>query len=400
MTEVPNTKLKKKDADNMLKNQDKAWQESVKQKIVDKMSWVSEKSKKKIPYTTIDGEHDNRIVDNPNGSPDDGINWWTNGFWGGMMWQLYHLTKDEKYKGVAEFSEQQLDSCFEKFHGLHHDVGFMWLPTSVANYRLTGNKTSRKRALHAANLLAGRYNPVGEFIRAWDNHDNHDTRGWGIIDCMLNLPLLYWASEETGDPRFKQIAIKHADTAIPAFIRPDGSVNHIVEFDPFVGGVVTTHGGQGYEQGSSWSRGQTWAMYGFIMSYIHTKDERYLNAAKQTAHYFMANLPETGLIPVDFRQPKEPLIEDSTAAAIASCALLELVRHVPDFEQAMYYNAAIKLLKTLDQQRTDWTKANDCMVTHGTAAYHASEHHTSIIYGDYFFIEAILKLSNEDLYIW
>src|SRR5699024_6519661 len=230
---------------NMLQEKDKQWQENVKQKIINKMSWVSERSKDKIPYTTIKGRHDNRIVDNPSNLATDGIYWWTNGFWGGIMWQLYHLTKQNKYKEIAQFSEEQLDACFTKFIGLHHDVGFMWLPTSVVNYKLTNSELSRKRSLHAANLLAGRYNPVGEFIRAWDDLEDEDTRGWAIIDCMLNLPLLYWASEETKDPRFKQIAIKHADTAMPAFVRADGSVNHIVEFDPFHGGVVTSHGGQG-----------------------------------------------------------------------------------------------------------------------------------------------------------
>lgn len=384
----------------MLQEKDKQWQENVKQKIINKMSWVSERSKDKIPYTTIKGRHDNRIVDNPSNLATDGINWWTNGFWGGIMWQLYHLTKQNKYKEIAQFSEEQLDACFAKFIGLHHDVGFMWLPTSVVNYKLTNSELSRKRSLHAANLLAGRYNPVGEFIRAWDDLEDEDTRGWAIIDCMLNLPLLYWASEETKDPRFKQIAIKHADTAMPAFVRADGSVNHIVEFDPFHGGVVTSHGGQGYGDGSSWTRGQAWAMYGFWISYKHTHDEKYLNVAKQVANYFIANIPDNGLIPIDFRQPSKPNFEDSTAAAIAACALIEIARSVDESEKAIYYDAAVKLLKALDQHRTDWTRENDCILTHGSASYHATEHHTAIIYGDYFFIEAILKLSEEDLYIW
>ena len=111
-----------------------------------------------------------------------------------------------------------MDRCFEEFYGLHHDVGFMWLPTSVANYKVTKNPESRKRALHAANLLAGRFNLAGGFIRAWNDVEDYDTRGWAIIDCMFNIPLLYWASEETGDPRFKQIAMKHADTAMTAFV--------------------------------------------------------------------------------------------------------------------------------------------------------------------------------------
>ena len=376
------------------------WLQEVVQRITDKMDWVSEKSKDKIPYTTINGVHDDRSVQNPSGTHADGINWWTNGFWGGMMWQMYHVTGQEKYKKYANRSEEKLDAGLQQYYGLHHDVGFMWLPTSVASYKITQNPQSRKRALHAANLLAGRYNLVGEFIRAWNDLPEEDTRGWAIIDCMFNIPLLYWATEETGDPRFKQIAMRHADTVMKTFVRPDGSVNHIVEFDPFNGGVVRMYGGQGYEDGSSWSRGQTWGLYGFMMSYIHTGKEEYLNTAKRIAHYFIANIPDDGIIPVDFRQPKEPAYEDSTAAAIAACGLIEISKAVGPHEKALYLNAAIKLLKVLDESRADWTESCDCILVNGSASYHAKEHHQSIIYGDYFFIEAIFKLKGNELYLW
>jgi len=384
----------------MLKQVDQAWLEGVIARITQKMDWVSEKNRDKIPYTTIDGSYDDRSVDNPSNSVDDGICWWTNGFWGGMMWLMYHETGNEKYKEIAQISEEKLDRGFHEFIGLHHDVGFMWLPTSVANYRVTKNTESRKRALHAANLLAGRFNLAGGFIRAWNDLKDVDTRGWAIIDCMFNIPLLYWASEETGDPRYKQIAMKHADTAMTAFVREDGSVNHIVEFDPFNGGVVRTYGGQGYEEGSSWTRGQTWALYGFMMSYIHTGKEEYLYTAKKIAHYFIANIPESGIIPVDFRQPAEPKLEDDTAAAIAACGFIEIAKVVGEHEKPLYMNAAIKLLQTLDQQRSDWGRDSDAILQNGSAAYHAATHHHAIIYGDYYFMEAIFKLKGNDLYLW
>lgn len=118
--------------------------------------------------------------------------------------------------------------------------------------------------------------------------------------------------------------MEHADNAITAFVRPDGSVNHIVEFDPFNGGVVRSHGGQGFQDGSFWTRGQAWGIYGFMMSYNHTSKMDYLQTAKRIAHYFLANIPENKIIPIDFRQPKEPAYEDSTAAAVAACGLLEI----------------------------------------------------------------------------
>lgn len=383
----------------MLTIDEQQWLNGLIEKIASKMAWVSEKSRNKIPYTTIDGTHDDRSAYNPSGTEADGINWWTNGFWGGMMWQMYHDTGDEKYKDIAGISEAKLDRCFEEFYGLHHDVGFMWLLTSVANYKMTQNPESRKRALHAATLLAGRFNPAGGFIRAWNDLDEGDTRGWAIIDCMFNIPLLYWATDETGDPRFKQIAMTHADTAMSAFVRPDGSVNHIVEFDPFQGGVVRTYGGQGYEEGSSWTRGQTWAMYGFMMSYKHTGKSDYLDTAKRIAHYFMANIPEDGVIPVDFRQPPEPKREDDTAAAIAACGLIEIANAVETYDKNIYLKAALKLLKALEQ-RSDWSERSDAIVQRGSAAYRAALHHQPIIYGDYFLIEAAFKLKGSGLYLW
>lgn len=384
----------------MLGENDKRWLDAVIGKITEKMDWVSGKNKHKIPYTTIEGTYDDRATTNPFSLAADGISWWTNGFWGGMMWLMYHETKDERYKEIANVSETLLDRCFVEYYGLHHDVGFMWQPTSVTNYKLTRNPESRKRALHAANLLAGRFNLAGGFIRAWNDIDGADTRGWAIIDCLMNLPLLYWASEETRDPRYKQIATKHADTALTAFLRPDGSVHHIVEFDPDEGNVVRAYGGQGYEEGSSWTRGQTWALYGFMMSYRATGKQAYLDAANRVAHYFMANIPESGIIPVDFRQPQAPRREDDTAAAIAACGLIEIAKVAGEHERAYFLNAALKLLRTLDASRCDWTRDSDAIVQNGSAAYHDKRHHHPIIYGDYYFMEAIFKLKGNDLYVW
>nr|WP_244935619.1 glycoside hydrolase family 88 protein [Paenibacillus glycanilyticus] len=384
----------------MLLASDRQWVSDVIGKITAKMDVVSERSQYKIPYTTINGTHDHRPDMKPGSDPADGISWWTNGFWGGMMWLMHHETGNEKYKDIAVHSEELLDECFHIFHGLHHDVGFMWLPTSVANYRVTNNPVSRKRALHAANLLAGRFNLAGGFIRAWNDLEGADTRGWAIIDCMLNIPLLYWASGETGDPRYKQIAMRHADTAMSAFVRADGSVNHIVEFDPYEGSVLRTYGGQGYEDGSSWTRGQSWGLYGFMMSFTHTGKQEYLDTAKRIAHYFIANIPENGIIPIDFRQPKEPAYEDSTAAAIAACGLIEIAKVAQEHEKDLYLSAALKLLKTLDASCCDWRMEVDHLLINGSAAYHNPDRHTPIIYGDYYFIEAVFKLKGNDLYLW
>lgn len=377
------------------------WADQTIQKIREKIEWVSEKNRNKIPYTTgADGSYDDRSDMEKEWRIDDGLNWWTNGFWGGIMWLLYQDTKDEKYAEIARISERKLEQCFVDFYGLHHDVGFMFQPTAVADYRLTKNKESRKIAMHGANLLAGRFNPVGKFIRAWNEVGTDDTRGWAIIDCMFNISLLYWASEESKDPRFRQIAMLHADTVMVHFIRPDGSVIHIVEFNPETGEAVKNYGGQGYGEGSSWTRGQGWAVYGFMISYLHTGKKEYLDTAKKVAHYCIANIPESGIIPVDFRQPGEPAWEDSCGAVVIAGGLLEIANTVPELEKDLYRSAAVKILKAIDETRADWTKNCDAIVKNCTGAYHVPRHHITMSYADYYFIEAVYKLKGTGISLW
>ena len=187
-------------------------------------------------------------------SPYDGNSWWTGGFWPGLMWQLHCATGDEQFQTEARRVEKLLTEEFRTFRCLNHDVGFMYLLSCGADAKLTGDEQAKTDTLHAASLLMGRFNPAG-FIRAW-NHP--DQRGFAIIDCMMNLSLLWWATRETGDPRFAKVAQIHAQTTLREFLRLDGSVSHIIEFDPETGKRVKEYGGQGYCLGSQWSRGQAW----------------------------------------------------------------------------------------------------------------------------------------------
>lgn len=372
-------------------NNEKQWAQEVATKLKEKMKIVAERSCHKIPYTTVDGTHDDWTEKN--------ICWWTNGFWGGILWQMYNFTKDELYREAAIELEEKLDRNLLDHGGMDHDSGFKWLTTSGANYRLTGDRKAYNRTLLAADNLAGRINLAGGFIRAWNDADDGSKAGWAIIDCMMNLPLLYWASEQTKDPRYEQIARLHAQTVIKNFVRPDGSVHHIVEFNPVTGEFVTTYGGQGVEQGSSWTRGQAWAIYGFVLSFIHTDEEEYLKIARRVADYFIANTWENGAVPVDFMQPADCKWEDSTAAAIAACGMLEIAARL-GAEGEIYREAALKMLRFLAEERCNWSLETDNIVEKCTAAYHDKEHEFSIIYGDYYFIEAILKLTGDELFIW
>ena len=374
-----------------LNEKDAAWVQDILDRVAHKLERVSERSKDKIPYTTVHGVHDDKSGE---------IGWWTNGFWGGMMWQMYALTENESYRKIAEDNERKLDACLMDYGKLDHDNGFKWLPTAVADYRMMKNPASRNRGLLAASNLAGRYNTVGKFIRAWNDWGNEDHRGWAIIDCMMNLPLLYWASEETKDPRFAQIAVSHAYTAKENFIRGDGSANHIVEFDLETGKMVRSYGGQGFGEGSSWTRGQSWALYGFTLSYLHIKDAAFLETAERVANYFIANIPESGLIPVDFRQPVDVDFVDSTAAAIAACGLTELAKLTEGRQSGIYLKAALKMLKTIEEECFRWNELEDNLLTRCSAAYHDREHEFSIIYGDYYFLEALMKLAGKELFLW
>lgn len=382
-----------------LKEEDRIWAVETAARFEKKLDSVANRSAKKIPARAINGVHDNK-ADGGVYNVDDGLCWWTNGFWAGMLWQAFHSTGKAHYAEAARFTEEKLDACFsDGFLGLHHDVGFMWLPSAVADYRCTKDTAARRRGLHAANLLAGRYNPAG-FIRAWNDipGQSSDTRGWVIVDSMFNIPLLYWASEETGDPRFAAIAARHADTVAKNFVRPEGSVRHIVELDPATGTFVRDYGGQGYAQGSSWTRGQTWGLYGFVMSFKHTGAVRYLALAQKIAEYFIAHIPADGRIPVDFCQPAAPAYYDDIAAAVAACGLIELAGLVPDRAEE-YLAPALRLLHHLDDT-TDWSSDTDGFLQNCSADYHGALHNVNYTYGDYFFYEALLKLTGQELYLW
>lgn len=363
-------------------------------KIVKKISAEVKRLGETIPYIPDETGH---YTDT------DNIYWWTNGFWAGILWQLYHATGDHSFRKAAEISEDRLDSVLDGFENVDHDAGFLWLHTAGANYRLTGNKRSERRLLHAATTLAGRYNPDLEIIRAWNEQwmKGYDSTGGAIIDTMMNLPLLYLATEITGDPRFKSIAMRHADTMLKYMLREDGSSNHQIVFDIHTGELIANPGGQGYESGSSWSRGQAWAVYGYALSYCHTKEKRYLDAAKRTASYFIANVSLTGYVPLaDFRAPDEPVYFDTTAGAAAACGLLEIAEHVDQFEKEMYIEHAKKLINAISEKWCDYDTDTDGIVDGGSVSYHEEKHHEKIIYGDYFFTEAVLRLLNKHFLIW
>ena len=379
---------------NSIIEQNKDWIDSVWEKVDKKLSRTAIKSRNKLPYTTVNGVHDNQI--------ESDITWWTNGFWGGMMWLMYEATGNEEYRKTAERSEELLDGALKQYKMLHHDVGFMWHLVSGANYRITGNEASCVRNLFAASTLFSRYNIDGDYIRAW----NGGLVGYSIIDCLMNLSLLYWASEEIEDERFKKIAMRHMEMAMRDHIRPDGSVNHIVDHEVDRIGIKSIYAGQGYSETSCWSRGLAWAVYGSVISYIHVGKEEYLDAAKKTADYFIQHCKKTNYLPViDFNAPEQPVLYDSTAGVCAACGLLEIAKYVTEEECKKYTQEAINILKACDKHFCNYDENEDALVLMGSERYPSEESykrgvHIPIIYGDFFFVEALCKLRGRDFFIW
>lgn len=341
-----------------------------------------------FPNASYGGKYDARDLD-----------CWTNGFWPGILWLAYRATGDEEYRSIAGRCEEQLDIPLQEYEQLHHDNGFLWSPSAVADYKLTGNRLSRRRGLIAASHLASRFNLKGNFIRAW-LHEGSE--GLAIIDCMMNLGLLYWASEELQDPRYRHIAVAHSEMALREFIREDGSVHHIVRFDPETGERIEALGGQGYSPDSAWSRGSAWAIYGFAIGFRYTGDLRFLNAARAAADYFAAHLPEDLVPPWDFRAPADQLwAKDSTAAACAASGMLEIAGLLEGEASAHYRQLGAAITESLFRRYAPDSPEEEALITKGTGSFPANaEVEIPIIYGDYFFLEALLKLKGEREIFW
>lgn len=370
-----------------------AWVEEAWSKALEKTRYNSRRIGAQFPHASQGGKYG---LEAPH--------WWTAGFWPGMLWQLYGESGDEGLKAIAERCERRLDEVLDGYVKLDHDLGFMWVLTSVANYKLTGSEASRVRALKAANYLAARFNLKGRYIRAWNPwREGESNSGIAIIDCCMNVSLLFWASRELDDPRFRHIAGAHMDTVLEHFIRPDGSVYHIVEFNPETGELAGKHGGQGYAPESAWSRGAAWALYGLALAYHHTGKLEYLHASQRVSHFFLTRLPEDHVPHWDFRAPGEiGHIRDTSAGSCAASGLLLLARLVPGSESQVYRKGALAILESLFRNYGTWDQPEEeGLLFHGTSHYPENRNiGVPLIYGDFFFIEALARLKEAGPYYW
>ena len=325
---------------------------------------------------------------------------WTTGFWTGEIWLAYEMTGEEAFrKAGAVQVESFLDRIERKIDTDNHDMGFLYTPSCVAAYRLTGSGTAKKAALLAADNLLGRFQEKGQFFQAWGELGARDNYRL-IIDCLLNMPLLFWASEVTGNAVYREKAIAHIRTAVGCVIRPDRSTYHTYFFDPDTGKPLRGVTHQGNRDGSAWSRGQAWGIYGCALSYRAGHDPRYMEMFRDVTDYFLEHLP-LDLIPYwdfDFDTGStEP--RDSSASAIAICGILEMSSYLDKEKAEKYLTAADKMLCALMDHcaNTDKTRSNGLLL-HGTYA-RDSAYNTCInrgvdecsTWGDYFYMEALTR---------
>ncbi|SFG50957.1 glycoside hydrolase family 88 protein [Oribacterium sp. WCC10] len=340
---------------------------------------------------------------------------WTTGFWTGEIWLSYENAAELKDKTAFRHAGlTQVDSFHnrisQKYDVDNHDMGFLFSPSCVAAYKLTGSEKAKEAAILAAEQLVKRFHPVGEFLQAWGSMDDPKNYRF-IIDCLLNLPLLYWASETTEDSKYRDIAEKHIHTTMKYILREDDSTWHTVFLDPETGGF--SHGStcQGYKDGSAWARGQAWGIYGTAVAYKYTGREEYIEYFKRIATYFLNHLPKD-IIPFwdltfgDGDEITEP--RDSSSAAIAACGMLEMSKYMNEKDAAYYSSIARKFMKALyDGYRVTDSEQSNGQILHGTYSKKTPYNTCTeegvdecIIWGDYYYMEALTRLSNPEWNIY
>jgi unsaturated chondroitin disaccharide hydrolase len=325
---------------------------------------------------------------------------WLTGFWPGLLWLAHAATKDDGLRERAESLlpsfEQRLDS---RAH-INHDLGFLFTLSARAQWQMTGDSAARKLALRAARELLQRYRPQGKYVQAWGAVSDPTEGGRMIIDTMMNLPLLFWASEQTGEGRYHQAAREHADTCLRYLLRPDGSTYHTFFLDQHTGKPIGPRTHQGYADDSLWARGQAWAIYGFALAAEWCREIRFLEASQRAARRMMAELPPNGVPWWDLRLPGDaPHHLDSSAGAIGAAGMLRLAGLNSDGGD--FRHSARALLESLTTHCFETRPEGQGLLRHGT--YHAHKElgvDTYFICGDYFYLEALLASTGDAPDFW
>jgi unsaturated chondroitin disaccharide hydrolase len=311
---------------------------------------------------------------------------WTQGFFPGALWLKFEEERNPIWFSRADAFTRILEG--QKYNRQSHDLGFKLMTSYGQAYRLTGDPYYRDVLLVAAESLASRFSPVVGVIKCCDW--NPDWQFPLVIDTMMNLELLLWASDNGGQPEWRSMAVSHALKTLNDAVRQNGSTYHVVDYDPSTGEVRFKGTFQGYADESTWSRGQAWAIYGFTMVYRFTGDARMLDAARQTADYYLSSLPADMVPNWDFDAPSQQ--KDSSAAAAVASALLELSQFMGPANGGRYRDAALQMLDALSAAYFAEGSSSPGLLLHATGHYLAGQElDTTLIYADYYFQEAVMR---------
>lgn len=320
---------------------------------------------------------------------------WCSGFWSGILWMDYGYSHDSIVGQAAEGYTAALRSCVYR-PVYDHDLGFIIFCSFGKGYELNHNALYRQTLLDAADSLATLFRPLVGTILSWPRNvkmfGGHNT----IMDNMMNLDLLFWASRHGGNPLLYDIAVTHAKTTMKHHFRPDGGCYHVAVYDTLTGDFIKGVTHQGYADNSTWARGQGWAIYGYTMVYRYTHEKVFLDFAQKVANYYLSRLPEGDLIPKwDFDDPDPKAPKDASAACVVADALLELQQYVGGQQGQQYREKAVEMLRQLSSPEYFSGKRNDAFLLHSTGHHPAgSEIDASIVYADYYYLEALLRLRN------
>lgn len=329
-------------------------------------------------------------------------NHWLAGFWTGLLWLAYTATGDEDLRAHAESLLSTFRERLERRVHITHDLGFLFTLSARAQWQITEDWVAHDLALRAAGELVHRYRPAGRYIQSWGEVGDSEEGGRTIIDTMMNLPLLFWASRQTGDPRYHDAARAHAETSRRHLLRSDGASYHTFYFDQETGEPIGPRTHQGYADNSLWARGQAWAIYGFATAAEWTGEQRFLDASLQAARRFVAELPADGVPTWDLRLPESaPHYRDSSAGAIAASGMLCLAGLVDGADRDEFHRSALALLNALVTNCFDARPEAQGLLRDGT--YHAHKGwgvEAYFICGDYFFLEALLTAQGNAPDFW
>ncbi|HGF7739106.1 TPA: glycoside hydrolase family 88 protein [Enterococcus faecium] len=331
---------------------------------------------------------------------------WTASFWLGILFLTKELSNSKDFDRTIESQLASFKERLEKDIALDtHDIGFLYQLSAVADYRLNKNESSKQIAIQAADRLMERYSPKSQIIQAWGDLDDPKQRGRMIIDCLMNLPLLYFATEATGDESYKTAAYNHAKQTQKYIVRDNATTYHTYYFDDVTGVPKYGRTQQGYSDESCWARGQAWGIYGFTLSYLYTGDGSFLETATQLADYFLQELPEDLICYWDliFKEGSQEE-KDSSAAAIAACGLLELSKQLPvsDHRHFDYEEMAVKILGELQKNyTTKQVDGSNGLLLHAVYDKNSLKGvDECVIWGDYFYVEGITRLAKKWYCYW